>query len=33
LEIYQKWAQKKQQIFFGFTALCAAAERRDIQFL
>jgi len=33
LEICQKWAQKKQQIFFGFTALCAAAGRRDIQFL
>ena len=32
LEICQKWAQKKQQIFFGFTASCAAAERRDIQF-
>ena len=25
--------QKKQQIFFGFTASCAAAERQDIQFL
>ena len=24
---------KKQQIFFGFTASCAAAGRRDIQFL
>ena len=33
LEICQKWAQKKQQIFFGFTASCAAAGRRDIQFL
>ena len=31
--ICQKWAQKKQQIFFGFTASCAAAGRRDIQFL
>ena len=31
LEICQKWAQKKQQIFFGFTASCAAAVRRDIQ--
>ena len=30
---FWKWAQKKQQIFFGFTALCAAAGRRDIQFL
>ena len=29
LKICQKWAQKKQQIFFGFTALCAAAGRRD----
>ena len=29
LEICQKWAQKKQQIFFGFTASCAAAVRRD----
>ena len=28
LEICQKWAQKKQQIFFGFTASCAAAGRR-----
>ena len=28
LGICQKWAQKKQQIFFGFTALCAAAGRR-----
>jgi len=27
--ICQKWAQKKQQIFFGFTASCAAAVRRD----
>jgi len=33
LEICQKWAQKKQQIFFGFTASCAAAGRRNIQFL
>jgi hypothetical protein len=33
LEICQKWAQKKQQIFFGFTASCAAAGRQDIQFL
>ena len=24
-----KWTQKKQQIFFGFTASCAAAVRRD----
>ena len=24
LEICQKWTQKKQQIFFGFTASCAA---------
>ena len=24
-------SQKKQQIFFGFTASCAAAGRRDIQ--
>ena len=31
--ICQKWAQKKQQIFFGFTASCATAGRRDIQFL
>ena len=23
--VCQKWAQKKQQIFFGFTASCAAA--------
>ena len=29
LKICQKWAQKKQQIFFGFTASCAAAVRRD----
>ena len=29
LEICQKWTQKKQQIFFGFTASCAAAVRRD----
>ena len=29
LEIRQKWTQKKQQIFFGFTASCAAAVRRD----
>jgi len=28
LEICQKWAQKKQQIFFGFTASCAATGRR-----
>ena len=28
LEICQKWAQKKQQIFFGFNASCAAAGRR-----
>ena len=28
LGICQKWAQKKQQIFFGFTALCAATGRR-----
>ena len=33
LEICQKWVQKKQQIFFGFTASCAAAGRLDIQFL
>ena len=26
--VCQKWAQKKQQIFFGFTASCAAAGRR-----
>ncbi len=26
--ICQKWAQKKQQIFFGFTASCATAGRR-----
>ena len=32
LEICQKWAQKKQQIFFGFTALCAAAGRRLFSF-
>ncbi|MFR3787996.1 MAG: hypothetical protein ACLTWR_12030 [Agathobaculum desmolans] len=28
LEICQKWAQKKQQIFFGFTASCATTGRR-----
>ena len=33
LKICQKWAQKKQQIFFGFTALCAAAERRLFSFM
>ena len=32
LEICQKWAQKKQQIFFGFTALCAAAGWRLFNF-
>jgi hypothetical protein len=29
--ICQKRVQKKQQIFFGFTASCAAVGRRDIQ--
>ncbi|MFR3413833.1 MAG: hypothetical protein ACLTS1_16170, partial [Coprococcus sp.] len=29
LEICQKWTQKSRQIFFGFTASCAAAVRRD----
>jgi len=29
LEICQKWAQKKQQIFFRLTASCAAAVRRE----
>jgi len=33
LEICQKLAQKKQQIFFGFTASCAVVGRQDIQFL
>nr|DAT77573.1 MAG TPA: hypothetical protein [Caudoviricetes sp.] len=32
MEICQKWAQKKQQIFFGFTASCAAAGRRLFSF-
>jgi len=33
LEICQKWAQKSSKSFSDLLLLCAAAGRRDIQFL